>query len=430
MLISKTALVNWNAKNKNYYLDLGYIFTKMGNEFEVKIEDLSDGSHSLVKVKCDRCKEVLTVVWKSYKRYLKNNNLYYCNNCATKTYGNDNLRISLLKNGMSFAQWCTYNNKQEILDRWDYELNNCKPHEILKCSNKQYWFKCPRGLHKSEKKRINGIIRLQEKIICNSCYSFAQYLIDLYGYNALELYWDYEKNKNINPWEITKHFGKKVWLKCQEKSYHDSYSIAPTTFVTTNVRCSYCGITSIKIHYLDSIGNLHPKVILVWSDKNKKSPYEYAVHSSKVVLWRCENNIHDKYERKISDSFKSEFRCPKCNYSKGEKKIENYLLENNIIFEAQKEFEGLIGVGGGNLSYDFYSPNYNLLIEYQGEFHDGSSGEYSKKYLKTQKEHDKRKKEYIKKINFTLLEIWYWDFENIEKILNIYFKKEFYERKN
>ncbi|MCK9319426.1 hypothetical protein [Methanoculleus sp.] len=110
-------------------------------------------------------------------------------------------------------------------------------------------------------------------------------------------------------------------------------------------------------------------------------------------------------------------RCPECNKSKGEKKIRDVLDLINIKYIPQKEFEGLIGTGGGNLSYDFYLPKCNLLIEYQGQFHDGSSGEYSKKNLKTQQEHDKRKRDYALKYNIKLLEIWYWDFERIEEIL-------------
>ena len=74
-------------------------------------------------------------------------------------------------------------------------------------------------------------------------------------------------------------------------------------------------------------------------------------------------------------------------------------------------------MGKGNLSYDFYLPKYNLLIEYQGEFHDGSAGKYSRINIKKQQEHDRRKKQYAKDNNIKLLEIWYWDYDNIEKIL-------------
>ena len=52
-LVSKTAKVKWNASNKKYYESLGYIYTKMGDEFEVRIEDLTKGSHVKVDCLCD-----------------------------------------------------------------------------------------------------------------------------------------------------------------------------------------------------------------------------------------------------------------------------------------------------------------------------------------------------------------------------------------
>ena len=68
--------------------------------------------------------------------------------------------------------------------------------------------------------------------------------------------------------------------------------------------------------------------------------------------------------------------------------------------------------------YDFYLPEHNLLIEYQGQFHDGTAHQQSKKEFERQQEHDKRKREYAKDNNIKLLEIWYYDFDNIEEILN------------
>ena len=35
-----------------------------------------------------------------------------------------------------------------------------------------------------------------------------------------------------------------------------------------------------------------------------------------------------------------------------------------------------------------------------------------------QQEHDRRKREYAKQNNIDLLEIWYWDYDNIEDILS------------
>lgn len=111
--------------------------------------------------------------------------------------------------------------------------------------------------------------------------------------------------------------------------------------------------------------------------------------------------------------------CPYCNISKGEKRIKEYCNEHKISYIWQKTFDDLLGTNNGLLSYDFYIPNSNLLIEYQGEYHDGSLvGKcQTEEKFEIQKEHDKKKKEYAESHNIELLEIWYWDFDNIEKIL-------------
>ena len=110
--------------------------------------------------------------------------------------------------------------------------------------------------------------------------------------------------------------------------------------------------------------------------------------------------------------------CPFCSVSKGEIRIIDALTNMNVLFETQKTFDELLGLYGGKLSYDFYLPNYNLLIEFQGKQHyepvDWFGGEEKFKY---QQEHDKRKREYAFDNNYKLLEIPYWDFDNIEDIL-------------
>ena len=71
------------------------------------------------------------------------------------------------------------------------------------------------------------------------------------------------------------------------------------------------------------------------------------------------------------------------------------------------------------MSYDFYLEKQNLLIEFQGIQHyepvEIFGGE---KQFKIQQEHDKRKREYAINNNIKLLEIPYWDFDNVEEILN------------
>ena len=330
------------------------------------------------------------------------------------------LKISKI---LSLYDWCIENNKQDILDRWDYKLNDCSPKNIIYNSKQKRWLKCPLKIHKSELQDISNFVYENTKALnCKACNSFAQWGINNLGTDFLKKYWNYEKNIGVDPWVISKSSGTKVWIKCQEKDYHGSYKVRCSDFINKNSRCPYC--KHFKIHLLDSLGALYPESLKYWSDKNKKSPYEYSPHSAKGVYWKCPDGKHKDYKRCIHDSVKLNFHCRKCNFSKGEKQIEDWLINNNIKFESQKEFEGLIGMGYGLLSYDFYLPIQNILIEYQGEFHDGTVPYQSEIQFDYQQEHDRRKKQYAIDNNIKLLEIWYWDFDNIEEILDKELKGE------
>lgn len=123
------------------------------------------------------------------------------------------------------------------------------------------------------------------------------------------------------------------------------------------------------------------------------------------------------------------YGCPFCNESKGEKAIEKFLIDNSILFKRQKKFpQKLRGIGGNPLSYDFYVPIYNLLIEYQGEFHEymGKNAIQSKDQYDTQHEHDIRKRNYAHENSYNYLEIWYKDKNNINEIM----KQEMRKYKN
>jgi hypothetical protein len=139
------------------------------------------------------------------------------------------------------------------------------------------------------------------------------------------------------------------------------------------------------------------------------------VNSQTKLLVECPN--HHTYEVHWGN-FRSGKRCPICNNSKGEEKIRNILTLLNIDYILQKEFNNLLGLGHKKLSYDFYLPSYNLCIEYQGIQHYEPIQYFGgEEQFKNQQEHDRRKNEYAKTNNIKLLEIPYWEFDNIEEIL-------------
>lgn len=180
--------------------------------------------------------------------------------------------------------------------------------------------------------------------------------------------------------------------------------------------CSIGESKQLSFEEWDKRINNHPygrfKLIDVYSKKRKDGRSESCL---KLKCMNCGT---------ISERFGSGWDngCVYCFTSKGEFEIKKVLELHNIAFEQQKKYENLHGLGGRQLSYDFFVPEYNLLIEYQGEFHDGNASCQTEEALKTQTEHDKRKKDYALSNGIDLLEIWYWDFSNIEEILTKQFK--------
>lgn len=350
----------------------------------------------------------------------------------------------------SFYDWCKFNNHGDFLDRWDYSLNKVNPQNISYCSKEKIYFKCSCGKHKSAAHRLNHVSNMKE-FRCKYCDSFAQRFIDTRGENALELYWDYDKNTK-DPWEISASSSSYVWLKCTDTDYHGSYKISRDNAIR-NGGCPYCSHRKIhskdsfgqylidkygenaineiwdsekntidpftiapstrkhkiwlkcnKIHYHpstycypnnihnhsghchycskqlvckeDSLGYLYPEVLNIWSDKNKKSPYENYPTSSINVWWKCENGKHEDYQRRISDANRYGFRCPECvnerNCSSLQEKVATYIntkYNYKILHENKCNIKPRNPKTNYFLFYDNEVVDLKLIIEVHGKQH-------------------------------------------------------------
>lgn len=107
--------------------------------------------------------------------------------------------------------------------------------------------------------------------------------------------------------------------------------------------------------------------------------------------------------------------CPKCNLSKGESAIEKWLQDNKIDFEPFKRFDDCRHIKP--LPFDFYLPDYNLIIEFDGAQHFIQGNNYFKQNLADIQYRDSIKNEYCKNNNITLLRIPYTKLKEVNKIL-------------
>ena len=106
--------------------------------------------------------------------------------------------------------------------------------------------------------------------------------------------------------------------------------------------------------------------------------------------------------------------------SKGEQKIINILTNEKIPFEREKIFPDF-----KNARYDFFLPKDNIIIEYDGIQHFKQYEFFSKTrsdFLKRQ-EKDRKKNSYALAHGYKMFRIPEWEFQNINKSLDIFQEK-------
>ena len=180
-----------------------------------------------------------------------------------------------------------------------------------------------------------------------------------------------------------------------------------------------------------------------------KHSYEYVKKhieskSECVLLSKTYNGIFD--ELKLLCGCKKEFlvtlesfnkgrkRCRKCTMStsKPEKKILDFLEDRGITFTQEFMLNGC--KNEKHLRFDFAildrDENLKFLIEYQGEGHykpvnfGGMSDKKAQEVFEGVVFRDDIKNQYCKDNNIPLLKIPYWEFDNIEEILEYILNRE------
>lgn len=143
---------------------------------------------------------------------------------------------------------------------------------------------------------------------------------------------------------------------------------------------------------------------------------EYKNNATYLLVW-CGNPNHKPYKVKFNNFKDCNSRCPECNTtSKGEEKIKEILIKYNIKFNQQYLFNDCRNIRP--FPFDFYLPQYNITIEYDGRQHYKlDCFNMNLLDLMNLKYNDNKKTQYCNNNNIKLIRIPYWDFNNIEKIL-------------
>jgi hypothetical protein len=155
------------------------------------------------------------------------------------------------------------------------------------------------------------------------------------------------------------------------------------------------------------------KSVKLHGNKYDYSKVDYQGALNKVTI-NC--LIHGDFDQTPNDHLRG-CGCSSCFESKGEKHIATILNSNNIQFIRQKSFDECRGKSNP-LRFDFFLPELNVLIEYDGQQHfkpiDYFGGEKS---LKKQQHLDTIKNKFASDNNILLIRVPY-TLKNEEQIFN------------
>jgi len=226
-------------------------------------------------------------------------------------------------------------------------------------------------------------------------------------------------NGDLTPYDVTCGSNKDVWWLCSKNPKHKWHTAVSDR--NNGNGCPYCA----GLYPSDDYNLLYdnPELCKEWDyKKNKKSPEEFTPNSSKSVWWICKKCGHN-WPAIINARNKKNGKsigCPKCNESKGEKRIEKYLISKDLYYIYQYKIKKcknkrVLPFDFG-IFYDKGKIKLRIIIEYDGIFHYEDIFNKPKEFKKQQL-NDEIKNTYCKNNNIRLLRIPYWDFDNIEKIL-------------
>ena len=144
--------------------------------------------------------------------------------------------------------------------------------------------------------------------------------------------------------------------------------------------------------------------------------FEYNKRMSEIYLnIKCKK--HGVFKQRLSNHIHQGNGCPYCKRSKGEEQLNEFFIKNNIVFEREKTFDECKNIK--KLQFDFYLPDFNTCVEYDGVQHyKPSFGEKQFLYLKN---NDNIKNDFCLEKNINLIRIKYDEnpIEKISQYLNI-----------
>lgn len=229
--------------------------------------------------------------------------------------------------------------------RHNYKYNYDNVEYVTSTSNVEVI--CP--IHGSFMVRPDSHIR---KVGCNLCNGGVKFSQEQFIVKAKFIHNDkfnYDKVSYINS-------NTKIEIVCIR---HGSFWMNPSKHLTGQ-SCPSCNGVKKKtsIDFINDSIKVH----------GNKYLYENVIYKNNRTKVKIICQKHGIFEQNPKDHLNGH-GCNICRESKGQVIIKNLLNILNINFVEEHKFSECVGIGGRKLPFDFYLPNFNICIEFDGKQH-------------------------------------------------------------
>lgn len=251
-----------------------------------------------------------------------------------------------------------------------------KPEDISPGSGKEVWWLCPEGhpylmVVNQRAKRGYG---------CPYCsgHRALKGVNDLATTNSeLVKEWNYEKNLNLTPFDVTAGSRKKVWWLCEKGHAYEQLIVKRAT---RGYSCPYCSGHK-ALRGFNDLATVNPRLAKEWhpTKNDGLTPFDVTAGSGKRVWWLCP--LGHEYQAAIHDRNSDDTQCPICNA-----RNQTSFPEQAILFYVRKLYPDAISRYKEILDYsmelDIYIPSIRLGIEFDGANWHNTTAQYKREKKK------------------------------------------------
>jgi len=211
---------------------------------------------------------------------------------------------------------------------------------------------------------------------------------------------------NKYDYSLVEYLGNKkdVTIICKK---HGEFNQSPNGHLSQKQGCPICARIEVGLKNRNSREEFIKNAKKIHGNKYDYSLVEYSSNKDKVIII-CKE--HGQFLQR-ADGHITGKGCSRCK-NKSEGRIAEYLEKKHIVHRS-------FIIKGSTRQYDFFLPDYNLIIERDGEQHYWEVDVFShgdKDYMKKQQKNDLNKTKFAKKNGYKVARIPYWlNYEQVER---------------